>query len=431
MELKVGLFGPEEMIERAGKVVQSDNNIEPLSFVFQTSEEIDRLIDQAFMSDVYVFLDPLAYHYSKQKIEKKKLPAVKIFKDEYALATAFYRLTHKHNHSLDRFSIDVANKKYVENILHDFDIPQHSVYVSDYLNKGKSTAEQIINFHRDLWNDGKIDFVMTSSKLIDQQLLKDNIPVYYIDIPQKHFYDTINQAKHLVHANDHSIKRVVSSYIALKSLTSNEQIPEDVISSVHQFLQDYQTKINAALTFDGDRQFTFIGTHELLTYLTNHLRSLPLIAKIEDKLPNHVAVHIGFGYGLTAKEAAENANLALKNSQQTNKSSCFIVNEREEVIGPIGIKRSFNKPKLYNELIHSARLNNQISYNFIQFISARNNEPFSSEDIAQFYKVTKRSAERTIKKLVSGNIITHVGEERPYVKGRPRKLFQLNQEISK
>lgn len=430
MELKVGLFGAEEMIERAEKVVQSQNNIELLSFAFQTSEEIDRLIDQAFMSDVYVFLDPLAYHYSQQTIKKKKLPAVKISKDEYALATAFYRLIHKHNRSLDRFSIDVADKKYVENILHDLDIRQHSVYVNDYLNKGKSAVEQMINFHRDLWHNEKIDFVMTSSKLIGSALTKDNIPVYYIDIPQKQFYDTINQAKHLVHANNHSIKRVVSSYIELKRLTPSEQVPEDVIVSVHQFLQNYQTKINAALTFDGDRQFTFFGTHDLLTYLTNHLRSLPLVATIEEKLPDDVVVHIGFGYGLTAKEAAENANLALTNSQQTNKSSCFIVNEREEVIGPIGIKRSFNKPKLYNKLIHSARLNNQISYNFIQFISARNNEPFSSEDIAQFYKVTKRSAERTIKKLVTGNIITHVGEERPYVKGRPRKLFQLNQEIS-
>src|SRR5699024_10482775 len=132
------------------------------------------------------------------------------------------------------------------------------------------------------------------------------------------------------------------------------------------------------------------------------------------------------GYGLTAKESTNNAQLALDESINTGENSCYIVNKQEEAIGPIGIKQSFNKTRLYNELIHKARLNNQLSYNFIQYITMRNNEPFLSEDVAKFYKVTKRSAERTIKKLSTANIINHVGKERPYVKGRPRKLFQLD-----
>ncbi|MDY0409577.1 hypothetical protein [Paracerasibacillus soli] len=50
--------------------------------------------------------------------------------------------------------------------------------------------------------------------------------------------------------------------------------------------------------------------------------------------------------------------------------------------------------------------------------------------MAQYYQVTKRSAERTINKLLSGQVIKVVGEEKPYVKGRPRKLFQIDIGIS-
>ena len=82
-------------------------------------------------------------------------------------------------------------------------------------------------------------------------------------------------------------------------------------------------------------------------------------------------------------------------------------------------------PKFFN-ILNIFKLNNELSYNFIDFITDRNNEPFSSNDIAAYYKVTKRSAERTVNKLLSGNVIKVSGEERPYLKGRPRKLFSLN-----
>src|SRR5699024_3000232 len=130
--------------------------------------------------------------------------------------------------------------------------------------------------------------------------------------------------------SQHSIKRVVSGYIELQHETSNKQISQEVIRSVHDLLKDYQNRISAALTFDGNNRFTLVGTRELLAYLTSHLRSLPLVEKIKERLPNHLNVHVGFGYGLTAKEADENAQLALATSIKENNTSCFIVNERGE-----------------------------------------------------------------------------------------------------
>src|SRR5699024_9996590 len=101
------------------------------------------------------------------------------------------------------------------------------------------------------------------------------------------------------------------------------------------------------------------------------------------------------------------------------------VNDRKDRIGPLGVKKHINTSRLYQALIHKARLNNELSYNFIDFITTRNNEPFSSRDVASFYKVTKRSAERTVNKLLSGKVIKVVGEEQTYTRGRHSNLIQI------
>lgn len=425
MDLKIGIFGPDERIAQAKKAFPTEDHVETLSFPCHSPRDIGELIDRAFMCDVYIFLDPLPYYYGKNIIEKKRLPTIKIQQDEYALTSTLFYLNDTDQLSLKRFSIDVCDGSCIKNTLHDLNINKESVYLFDYEMTKNITEKQIVNFHLDLWQKQKINFVLTASHYIYEQLASQDVPVYLINVPNKYYVDAIEEAKQLIHFKHHSVKRIVAGYIQLQHQSLNKKM----IAAVQQHLQQYQHKFNTSLTFDGNNRFTLIGTRDFLNYVTSHLRSLPLIREIRERISESMNVHIGFGYGLSAYEAEKNAMIALENSLATHKSSCFIVNEREELIGPIGVKRSFNKPKLYNQLIHKARLNNQISYNFIQFISSRNNEPFSSEDIAKYYKVTKRSAERTIKKLINGNVITHVGEERPYIKGRPRKLFQLNDEI--
>ncbi len=194
---------------------------------------------------------------------------------------------------------------------------------------------------------------------------------------------------------------------------------------LHQLLLKYSKKTHASVLANGDHQFALFGTRGVLDHITNHYRDFPLLKEIEYAL--ETSVDIGFGLGLTAKQAEDNAKLALETCSGTQEGSCYIVNERRETIGPLGVKKEINPSELYRALIHEAKLNNELSYNFIDFIETRNNEPFSSNDIATYYRVTKRSAERTIKKLIAGDVIKVVGEEKPYVKGRPRKLFQLNQ----
>src|SRR5690625_6522783 len=113
MVLKIGVLGSDNTVNRVKEIV-STSNVETISFPFETAKDVDHLIDQAFMADVFLFLDPLAYFYSKQIIKQRRIPAVKIPKDEYALTNVFYRLHNKYKQPISRLSIDISEKEYAK-----------------------------------------------------------------------------------------------------------------------------------------------------------------------------------------------------------------------------------------------------------------------------------------------------------------------------
>lgn len=428
MTVRIGVFGCKQLVDRVEKLARSHDRVEIVPFAFISYDEIEHLIERAFTCDVYLFASPLAYFFGKRIIKNRQLPTVHVSIDEYAILKALYHLMRKSDQMPNQLSIDIKDEQYLKNAIVDLQMNDETFHTYEYKRVNDVTIDTIVDFHSNLWEKNKVDMTLTTSTQVAKRLADKNIPVQYIKAPKKYIHQAIEQAKNKVISNKQLSNRMVVKYIHPSHMTNNENISKETLNTMAHYIRTHSQSLDVSL-IKQQKQFILIGTNKLHTYITNHLKKLPLLEQLEEIVPENVSVHIGAGYGLTVKAADKNAQLALKRCQERKESRCYIVNERQEYLGPIGIERPFDQAKLYNELIHQARLNNQISYNFIQFIENRNNEPFSSEDIAEHYQVTKRSAERTISKLIDGNIIISVGEERPYVQGRPRKLFQLQEHI--
>lgn len=420
MKTKIAAFGREEIIDRLHTCITGQAGIEVVPFIYTDAKETVALIEKAFMCDIYLFTETLSFLYVKQTIEKRRLPAVQIACDDYMVLTSLFNA--KKDQALNRLSIDVWNKHHVSGLLTELTQKNHEVYVHDYEADDGVNIDQAVTFHLKLWEEGKIDYALTPIKEVEQQLKRNNIPATCMEIPTMNIENAIKRAKSVATFNDNNNVQIVAGYIAIKR-TDSSTVKEGVLGQLYPVLQQFTQQTHASIVTTNDNQFILFGTSKLLNYLTNHYRDFPLLQKIKDTI--QVPVAIGFGLGLTTKQAESNAKLALDRCVQNENSNCYIVNERQDTIGPLGVKKHFDPAQLYQALIHKARLNNDLSYNFIDFIKERNNEPFSSNDIAIYYRVTKRSAERTINKLLFGEVIKVVGEEKPYLKGRPRKLFQI------
>ncbi|TRM10868.1 hypothetical protein FH966_03555 [Lentibacillus cibarius] len=431
VKVKIAVFGSEAVIKQFQSYTGGQENIEIFPLVYSDPSETETLVEKAFMCDIYLFSGALSYQYAKEKIIKKRLPAVQVEVDAYMILMAFYYVKNYKQQPLERLSIDVPDASKVDETLDETGIACDSIYTYSY---GKRDAAvdiaTIVKFHEMHWKTGKVDHVLTSISEVEQLLHAKHIPVTCMRIPNLNIKHALEKATSLAAINQTNSVQIIIGYVHLKhksaiQLEKGNAYGQELHSRLHQILHRYAEETNASIFSDENDRFVLFGTRDMLDHITSHYRDFPLMKEIEHALDT--PVDIGFGLGLNAKQAESNAQLALETCGSSNKGACYVINERGEAIGPLGVEKQFNPSILYRSLIHKAKLNNELSYNFIDFIEVRNNEPFSSNDIANYYQVTKRSAERTIKKLLAGDVIKVVGEEKPYVKGRPRKLFQLNQ----
>lgn len=430
MKVKIAVFGKKEMIARMSTLVDEQDDVDIVPFTYTRAVDTTQLIEKAFMCDIYLFTESLSYLYVKDKIEKKRLPHVQIAFDSYTILTSFYRLKNEHKQALDRLSIDILDEQHVNEVQRELNMNELEMYTYSFGDNDVLETDKIVKFHQRLWNEGKIDYALTSISEVEQHLIDLGIPTKSMIVPTLNIEQAIAQAKSIATFNQSKSAQIIVGNVRIKNfhaikIEKGEFIAQEIMLKLYQTLLDFGLKTNASVLPDNNNQFMLFGTKDVLDHITNHYRDFPLLLEIEAAL--HIPVDIGFGLGLTAKQAEDNAKLAMDTCNSADDGRCYVVNERKDTIGPLGIKKHFNTSLLYQALIHKARLNNELSYNFIDFITIRNNEPFSSNDIATYYSVTKRSAERTINKLLSGEVIKVAGEERPYLRGRPRKLFTLNQ----
>ncbi|WP_217586327.1 hypothetical protein [Lentibacillus saliphilus] len=426
MRVKVAVFGRQEVIDTLSEHVM-DTKTELFPFIYTDAEEVYDLVEKAVMCDVYLFTSPLSYYYAKEKIDKKRLPAVHVAFDEYMILSALYHLKAGNGTSLPRLSIDLDDRQHVDAVIKEHNLDKSGFHVYSYGNDRVIDIDKIVFFHSNLWESGHIDLVLTSSVAVEDKLKEANIPVTRVKVPSANLLRGISEAKTIAHINQNTSTQIVSGYIRLKDYNTiqSKALAETNMSKLEALLDELSDATNAAVVQTSEDAFLVIGSKKLLDYITSNYRRFPLLAEAKEAIDGHV--EIGFGLGLYVNQAEHYARLALESCEKEGGSSCYIVNERGETIGPVGVEKKFDSGKLYQALIHKARLNNELSYNFLDFIANRNNEPFSSQDLADFYGVTKRSAERTLGKLIKGEVIKAVGEEKPYLRGRPRKLFQINQ----
>lgn len=430
MKVKMAIFGREDIIQLVRLYVKDKDHLEVVPFIYKNESDIIDLVDQAVMCDVYIFTEHLPFLYVKDKMARKDVPVVQVAIDEYMFLTSVYRLRKRHSPALHKLSIDVPNSAVIEEILKELNIDDHTVYINTYTEI--HSIDKIVDRHEELWKSGKIEYVLTSVKEVKHRLQEKNVPVENMVTPLGNITAAIEEAYSIVTLNNSMSTQVVSGIVEIRNkdrvLTSHGKSGfKQILTNIKQALETFQDETDSSLFLNDVDQFVMFGTKGTLDHLTANYRDFPLLNTIEESIPSDVIVNISFGLGLHALEAEEHARLGLEACQKLDHHTCYIVNERKETIGPLGVKKHFNTSTLYRDLIHKARLSNQLSYNFIDFIQTRNNEPFSSNDVAEHYNVTKRSAERTINKLLNGKVIKHVGEERPYAKGRPRKLFQIIQ----
>jgi hypothetical protein len=445
MDIRLAAFGSESLITRVSQYVKHFEGIEFIPYIYETIEESPELVRKAIDADVLFFTGDVPYMLSKKVIEEINKPAVFMPIDEYAVTAALFQVKyHKKSH---KFSMDITKSVDVYEICEELSLNIDDIYFKNfddiYNENGKIDQVELINFHKKLWDEGKINIVVTCISSVYNALQRENIPVIRIIHPKKTIIDTLRRG---IMFGELELSKKAQIVVGIVSIDNYQAIESDKGSYhaesnsllLHQLLLDFSSDIHASIQKVGKDQFIIYSTKGSFELITHQYKILPVLNKIKKML--NVKINIGFGLGFTTKEAENHALKALMNSAENSEKCCaYIVTVDKQILGPLThIPLEDKKNGEYwtqNDFLLSISKNSGINIQnvrkIIEFCRMKNFKPFSATELAEYMQISRRSAERFIKNIVRANFANVVGAEQFAKRGRPTTVYKLidNREI--
>src|SRR5699024_10623670 len=121
------------------------------------------------------------------------------------------------------------------------------------------------------------------------------------DLPKMNIIDVIEKAKSVTALNKSKSTQIVAGYVQIKHIFTQQKDEEELLNELHDILQKFGHQTNSSVLQNNMNQFMLFGTRDMLNYITKHYRNFPLLRQIKELL--NIEVDIGFGLGLTAKQA--------------------------------------------------------------------------------------------------------------------------------
>jgi hypothetical protein len=414
----IAVIGSSEFIDRVYSIANHISEIEIMPYIYKEPQDAIDLVKNMKPCDVVFFSGALPYYFAKSEREKLPIPSLYLAQDEMTVTSSLLSILYHRNLSLQRISVDLIDTNIVSNVLSAIDIDTVPIHMLDYknmLDHNQFNINQIVTFHRTLWERGEIDLAITSVHAVYNQLELQGVPVFRMIDPKTSIIRSLQTAKDQAKYMKRKSAQVAVAYLSFKESADNNE--EHINQFAHQMNGDIQRVDDTSFVLYSSR-----GDTE--TLIDKGL--LPLFFS---KFQNDIVV--GFGYGMTLKEANQNAVIAVHFAEKEAAGNCcYILTESKELLGPFPQdQRSYrliaDQPKLFH-IAKQTKLSPTNLSKIIEFQKNRRSTQFTSVDLAEYLQVTRRSTERIIKKLADHGFIKIVGEEMTYRQGRPRAVYELN-----
>jgi hypothetical protein len=408
---KIAVIGSREFLGKIHTIAAqvSDITIEPYSY--RHPQEAADLIKNLKPCDVVFFSGALPYYFSKKALENLALPTLILTQDEIAIAASLLRITHTCKIPLERLSIDLFDAANITPVLSECEIKINPFQIFEFKQQMLDSTfnlEKIVQFHYNLWEQGVTKTALTSVHAVYDRLHSLGVPAIRMADPQVSLIRGLQTAKAQGELIKSKAAQVAVGYLSLQ----NHQ--QDQIDTLAHLLNAYIQPLNGTL-------FALYSTRGEI----DRNRVNDFLEKWKGPLL------VGFGYGLTMKEADQHAKIALRFAEKELSPKCgYILTEDKELVGPFPYEHKQHSLKNdHPELLNIARKTKLSPGNLskiIEFSKSRQSLQFTTADLADYLQVTRRSTERIVKKLADNGYVKVVGEEMVYHQGRPRAIYELN-----
>ncbi len=412
MATKIAVIGPADFMHNITLLAEQIKNVEIVPYIYSQPEESDSITRNLKPCDVVFYSGGLPYYFSAEARKKLTIPSLYMEQDEMMIAVSLLSIVHNKKIPLEHLSVDVLDACFFSNVLKNIGAPQAKHHVIDFVSMLPSDFDicKIVRFHQDLYESGQTKMALTSIYSVYDKLVELGVPAQRMIDPSKALIRGLLEAK----AEAEMMKKHAATIaVCHMSLKNSDPKVESLAKSIQASVQRRGDSAVSLFCTRGDIE-NIINTHGFRLFLQSW--------------EGHAA--IGFGYGETVSDAEEHAMIAQRFADHEKTSCAYILTEMKELYGPYpGDVKFQSLVNVHPELVKLAKAIKISPANLskiIQFSQNRQTHQFTAADLSAYMQVTRRSAERMIKKLVDHGSIKVVGEEMTYTQGRPRSLYELD-----
>lgn len=429
---KIGVVGPEQSISRILEVAKTiDIKIELVPFPYTDAHETVNIIKRNFHKiKGWLFSGSLPYMLAKESFGTDENFAYCAF-DGTGLYKCFLQVAYSQKSILKRLSIDIPEMENLDQAIQELDIPSCEIYVNRY--GTHFDTRTIIEFHRDLWKNGKTDAAITSLGAAHVALKQEgNVPVYYNTVTASSIRDAI---KVITEKTTASFFRSTQVGLEVIEIENFDEVTEKLASSynikrlelsISKELITLSEKLNGCLLERGR------GRYEISSSRGAIYREMSLLKDVVRhlSLELHVPVAVGIGFGETVSSAEMNARRALLHAKKRKKEKLVIIQEDGVLVESVGQPEELTYAYYSNdqellEKLHKADVGIKNYKRIEATIHRMGWNTFTSSQVAEELGVTERNVRRIFAGLTQVELIECIGEEFSTARGRPSRLYRL------
>lgn len=426
--LKIAIVGPKLSIWSIENVIK--NNDFDCEFYIYTYEKLDEILEiyegcQGKVDGMF-FSGELGFIYINQKIENLEIPCKFIAYDTTHVFAVILDFVLEHpNIPLNRVYID-------------FLVPLNNYYgIKEFIKKehlpicnesNSLSYEDMLNLGKSLWENDKIDMMLTRSISNIKSIEESGIPFIPILPSEKMISDAIKNA--LMEIRVTKTKAASSIICLIKPIyefEANINQREYIEITMYKALVDIKRELNININIS---QLT--GKFELLYYDNEEELNLKNTKYIIDNLNrlNEFNFNLGVGISSSLDQSRYLAETALNESISYGMNDGFAAYENGNVSGPLS-QESILTYNIINTNVEKFAGENSINVTnmarILGIYHQNKDEVINSNKLSEWLNITPRSCNRIIQQLLKHKLIEEIEAVENKGKGRPISNYKFVQ----
>ena len=401
-----------------------------------TVELINVYLEHACEFDGFLFSGKYPYDYIIENVGKITKPASFLDLTERDIYLTFARLFASRpnldmNWVLFSTSVleapSIRNQRFLEDIFAPKKCPhiQGAVDQEFYGRNISALYETALAEYRALWYTGKYDLIVTRLTNVSKKLDKEKIPYLLVQPCRATIMELFREL--LVCIKESKMESVLTACCVIR--ITHENPTEEEGKLLKKVLARFNSEQNMVFVLRQDGQlYEAVTSKATVKQITSDYTTCLLTSYLYEMLP--FSTYIGWGMGYDIVTAQQNALRAIQESKADPHRYTYLVNEAEEMIGPLCGDRTISyqlKPSARTNYI--ARELGISAVNLEKMISLQKNRKmteFSASDLVFYLDITPRSATRILKKLSECGAAKQVNSLNLNGRGRPAAIYEID-----